>query len=56
MRVSPKRTEIATARLAAGMLQKEFAQKVGVSVSYIQKVELGKIPPSKRVADAAKRL
>ena len=56
MRVSPRRTTIARARLKAGMLQKEFADHCGVSVSYLQKIELGTIAPSKRVRDIAKRL
>jgi transcriptional regulator with XRE-family HTH domain len=56
MRVSPQRTDIATARLGSGMRQKEFAEKCGVSVSYLQKVELGKLPASKRLAEAARKL
>ena len=52
MRVSPQRTDIATARLAAGMRQKEAADKLNVSVSYFQKIELGKIPPSARIKAA----
>lgn len=56
MRISPQRTETAKLRHAAGLQQKECAAKVGVSVSYLQKVELGKIPPSKRLASEIARL
>lgn len=42
-------------RKASGLLQKEAADKLGVSVSYLQKVELGKILPSKRVESAARK-
>ena len=56
MRVSPQRTDIAVARLAAGLRQKEAAARLNVSVSYLQKVELGKLPPSARIVAAfAKR-
>lgn len=56
MRVSPLRTEIAKMRKDSGLLQKEAAEKLGVSVSYLQKVELGKMQPSKRLASMAKTL
>lgn len=43
-------------RKASGLLQKEAASKLGVSVSYLQKVELGKITPSRRVSESFKHL
>lgn len=46
---SPK-TEVAKLRVDAKLQQKEFAGRIGVSVSYLQKVESGKLQPSKRVA------
>lgn len=55
MRVSPRRTAIARARLKAGMLQKEFADHCGVSVSHMRKVELGK-RKSATIAAKAKAL
>jgi len=55
MRVSPRRTAIARARLKAGMLQKEFADHCGVSVSHLRKVELGK-RKSGTIAEKAKAL
>ena len=55
MRVSPERTEVAKMRKASGLLQKEAADRARVSVSYLQKVELGKIPASKRLVEAIRR-
>jgi transcriptional regulator with XRE-family HTH domain len=49
MRHSPQRTEIAVARLAAGLRQKELADRCGVSVTHIQKIELGKREASARI-------
>lgn len=56
MRLSPKRTEIAVARLSAGLQQKEMAAKIGISTSYLQKVELGVLKPSLRLQEIAKAL
>ena len=56
MRLSPKRTDIATARLSAKLLQKEFADMAGVSVTHLQKVELGKREPSARITELARRI
>ncbi len=47
MRHSPQRTEVAKMRCAAKMPQKELARLCDVSQSYLQKVELGKIPASR---------
>jgi transcriptional regulator with XRE-family HTH domain len=49
MRNSPLRTEIAVARLAAGLRQKELADRCGVSVTHLQKIELGKREASARI-------
>lgn len=49
MRISPLRTEVAKMRKASGLSQKEAADKLGISNSYLQKVELGKLPPSRRI-------
>ncbi len=38
------------------MLQKEFADHCEVSISYIQKIELGKLKPSRRVLAIVARL
>lgn len=43
-------------RKASGLSQKEAAAALGVSGSYLQKVELGKLPPSKRITDEVARL
>ena len=56
MRVSPRRTKLAIARLSAGLYQKEMAAKLGVSVSYLQKVELGTMRPSARLTAIASAL
>jgi predicted transcriptional regulator len=56
MRVSPRRTPIARARLSAGLQQKEMAAKIGISQSYLQKVELGVLKPSLRLQEIAKAL
>lgn len=32
-------------RLAAGMLQKELATRVGMQIEYLSKIESGKLPP-----------
>lgn len=56
MRVSPRRTPIARARLSAGLQQKEMAAKIGISKSYLQKVELGILKPSLRLQGIASAL
>lgn len=56
MRVSPQRTEIAAARIKAGLLQKEFADRAGISKTHLQKIELGTRAPSPRIARLAKDL
>jgi len=53
MRISPQRTEIAKARMSAGILQKEFADRLGCSISHIQKIETGRHPMTKPVAQKA---
>ena len=47
MRQSPKRTEVAIMRCAAKIEQKQLARLCDVSQSYLQKVELGKLPVSR---------
>lgn len=56
MRVSPERTEVAKLRRASGLLQKELADRAGVSVTHLQKVELGNREPSKRLLEVARNL
>lgn len=56
MRISPLRTEVAKMRKASGLSQKEAAATMEVSNSYLQKVELGKLPPSKRLLQEIGRL
>lgn len=52
---SPK-TEVAKLRIDAKLQQKEFAGRIGVSVSYLQKVEAGKLQPSKRLTAEVDKL
>ena len=47
MRQSPRRTEVARMRCDAKIDQKQLAVLCEVSQSYLQKVELGKIPASR---------
>lgn len=56
MRLSPRKTEIAILRDSSGLLQKEFASMAGISLTHLQKVELGKREPSKRLAELARGL
>ncbi len=42
--------------MSAGMLQKELADLAGVSTSHLQKVELGKREPSRRLIEVARKL
>jgi transcriptional regulator with XRE-family HTH domain len=56
MRVCPRRTEIAQLRKDSGLLQKEFASMAGISLTHLQKVELGKREASKRIEDLARGL
>lgn len=55
-RPSPQRTETARLRLASGMSQKEAANTLGVSKSFLQKVELGQLLPTKRLSENIKKL
>lgn len=54
MKVSPQKTTVAKLRCAAGLSQKQAAAIIGISTSYMQKIELGIIPASSRVSKTVK--
>lgn len=52
MRVSPQRTELAVARMAAGLRQKELAAMLDVGVRYLRACELGEMESKRLTAKA----
>ncbi len=53
MRISPQRTELAVARMASGLRQKELAAMLNVGVRYLRACELGEMESKRLAARAA---